>query len=193
MMKKTVYFTTTLLLVAVAICSCNRSKSATSSAPVSESTMSDDAPSDTTLFGVCGEGTMMNTLELVKDTGDTLHISLSEDVVKGGLMAGDRMAVTAHVIPDLKHKDTPLEMEADCVVNLTTLMGHWVSIDRSFELVDGGEIVTEGGNDRKQWLHWKMFNGKLLLDTDTFSVFELGADTLALENKNGIFTFKRKP
>lgn len=60
----------------------------------------DDQPAvqDSTIYGVCGEGTMMHTLELITDAGDTLTFALPDtedgtDPVVGGLLAGDRLAV----------------------------------------------------------------------------------------------------
>ncbi len=52
---------------------------------------------DSLLYGVCGIGTTMHTLQLVTDDGDTLMLDLQEaqdrDQVKGGIQPGDRMAV----------------------------------------------------------------------------------------------------
>ena len=53
---------------------------------------------DSTVYGVCGLGTAMNTLELITDNGDTVSCQLSaadsKGNVVGGLSVGDRMAVT---------------------------------------------------------------------------------------------------
>ena len=52
---------------------------------------------DSTLYGICGEATSMNMLQLITDTGDTLMLDISyakdKDQVFGGLQVGDRMAV----------------------------------------------------------------------------------------------------
>ena len=37
----------------------------------------------------------------------------------------------------------------------------------------------------------KILNGQLLLSQDTFDIYELGADSLYLENRSGIFAYKR--
>ena len=34
-------------------------------------------PTDKTIYGLCGEGTAMNTLQLLRDNGDTLVLSLT--------------------------------------------------------------------------------------------------------------------
>ena len=38
---------------------------------------------------------------------------------------------------------------------------------------------------------WKICNGQLVLSSDTFSIYELGADSLFLENERGIYAYKR--
>ena len=43
----------------------------------STSTM-DLVPRDQTIYGLCGNGTAMNTLELITDSGDTLTLSLTK-------------------------------------------------------------------------------------------------------------------
>lgn len=142
---------------------------------------------DTTLYGKCGEGSTMNVLELVTDKGDTLSLMLegmdSSADVQGGLLAGDRLAVLA-----CKGMDN--EMFAQKVINITTLMGKWTSIDRTFEIQEGGTVAGDN-REPKPYVDWKIFNGKLVLTADTFSVYALGPDSLLLENANGIYAFKR--
>lgn len=46
-------------------------------------------------------------------------------------------------------------------------------------------------NEQKPYTSWKIVNGKLVLSADTFSIYELGADSLYLENSVGIFAYKR--
>ena len=41
------------------------------------------------------------------------------------------------------------------------------------------------------WTAWKILNGKLLLNKDTFQIVGLGADSLYLENNKGVFAYKR--
>ena len=69
----------------------------TKQVPFDDGDSADIANADPTIYGVCGEGTAMNTLQLLTDTGDTLSIDLSEaqdkEQVLGGLQVGDRMAV----------------------------------------------------------------------------------------------------
>ena len=77
-------------------------------------------------------------------------------------------------------------------INLTSLLGNWCSLDRNFEIKEGGVVASNLQSERNAWTSWKMWNGKLILSKDTFDVESLGADTLALENKEGIFVFTRE-
>lgn len=94
---------------------------------------------DSTVYGVCGEGTSMHALELLTDEGDTLTYLVDADTeqeaVKGGLFTGDRMAVVGY-------KGAEGDMVATCAVNLTTLMGKWTSIDKNFEIQEGGLVES---------------------------------------------------
>ena len=142
---------------------------------------------DTTRYGVCGDGTTMHCLELVATNGDTLifNYNLSENqVVRGGLMVGDRLAVVSDT-------DEYGEQRATLIANLTSLLGRWTSIDKRFEVKEGGTIVSEVQAETNPWTSWKILNGQLLFDRDTFDIIELGADSLYLENANGIFVYKR--
>ena len=61
-----------------------------------DSVMEEEVIADSTIYGVCGDGTAMHTLELITDGGDTLSYAMmvEEDAdVQGGLLVGDRMAV----------------------------------------------------------------------------------------------------
>lgn len=149
---------------------------------------------DTTVYGVCGDGTSMHSLEIITDAGDTLvYTLLSQDAetevetpsdVQGGLMAGDKMAVTGHKTAD--------ELVADRVINVTSLLGHWTSIDKNFTIEEGGTVHSAVKAETNPWTSWKILNGSLLLNRDTFAIDGLSADSLYLENANGIFTFKRQ-
>lgn len=149
---------------------------------------------DTTVYGVCGEGTSMHSLEIITDAGDTLvYTLLSQNAetevetpsdVQGGLMAGDKMAVTGHKTAD--------ELVADRVINVTSLLGHWTSIDKNFTIEEGGTVRSAVKAETNPWTSWKILNGSLLLNRDTFCIECLSADSLYLENANGIFTFKRQ-
>ena len=155
----------------------------------SDSTLIDNAIVDTTVYGTCGEGTAMHSLELITDAGDTIQYIIGENEhgeqdVQGGLLVGDRMAVIEGVGLDG-------EKEAKKVINLTTLLGKWVSIDKNFDILEGGVVRSNIRAESKPWTSWKILNGHLLLNKDTFDINKLGNDSLYLENKQGIFAYKR--
>ena len=154
---------------------------------------------DSTVYGVCGSGTSMHSLELVTDAGDTLtYIILDAEAdmdggetkgvvsnVEGGFMVGDKMAVTG--------MDTVEgELVATRVINVTSLLGHWTSIDRNFVIEEGGTVHSEVKAETNPWTSWKILNGQLLLNRDTFDITSLSADSLYLENPKGIYTYKRQ-
>ena len=150
----------------------------------------DIVPRDHTIYGVCTDGTAMNTLEMVTDNGDTLLLSLTtaQEVGKvfGGLQVSDRVAVVAD----------NAKKEAKLVINLNTLMGDWVMpdpIDGSSEI---GIRIKEGGVaesiDQSVIVYrtWKIFNGELEIELmregggdeeeqNRYESLTLGPDTLA--------------
>lgn len=154
---------------------------------------------DSTVYGVCGEGISMHSLELITDTGDTLTYTILDaeadmdgmvtggglvSHVEGGLMAGDKVAVTGQKVDG--------ELIADKVINVTSLLGHWTSIDKNFEIEEGGTVRSSVKAESNPWTSWKILNGRLLLNRDTFNINSLGADSLYIENDKGIYTFKRQ-
>ena len=148
----------------------------------------EESKGDSTAYGVCGVNTAMHTLELVTVQGDTINYLFDVDdasAVKGGLLAGDRLAVVGY-------KNADGENEASLVLNLTTLMGKWRSIDKQFELMEDGTVLSAVKEEAHPWTSWKVFNGQLVLNKDTFTVNALGGDSLYLENTHGIFTFTRQ-
>lgn len=142
---------------------------------------------DSTIYGKCGENTAMHTLELIDDEGSVHNFMINLDDslsgVQGGLLNGDRLAVIAQV----EYGDT----FAVKVINLTTLQGKWASIDRNFEIREGGIVKSNVDAETKPWTNWRIHNGMLVLNKDVFDIIELGADSLYLENEDGIYGFKR--
>ncbi len=189
LMKKQLYFLCALALTATFTlngCKNNPQQKETATEKIDDS----QAEQDSTIYGVCGDGTMMHTLELITDAGDTLTFALpdtedgTDDPVVGGLLAGDRLAVV---------KGQPIDGEetAKKVINLTTLQGKWTSIDKNFEIMEGGEVKSNVEAEKDPWTSWKILNGRLLLNRDTFDIDNLGSDSLELENRAGIFLYKR--
>ena len=135
-----------------------------------------------------GEGTSMHNLELISDEGDTLSVFIDDeqpDIVLGGLLAGDRIALIGYKAQDG-------EMMAQKIINLTSLLGKWTSLDKNFDLLEGGEVKNNVKAETNPWTSWKILNGKLLLNKDTFAIDKLGSDSLMLENTQGIYVFKRQ-
>lgn len=143
---------------------------------------------DSTIYGICGEGTSMHNLQLISDGGDSLNVFIDEEnpsIIQGGLLAGDRMAL-------IVGKNQDAGYTAQKIINITSLLGKWTSIDKNFELIEGGEVKNNVKAETNPWTSWKILNGKLLLNKDTFEIDKLGPDSLYLENSVGIFTFKRQ-
>lgn len=144
---------------------------------------------DSSLYGVLGDGTTMNTLQLITDVGDTMELVLASvdsdiSVVYGGLLAGDRVAVLSHM--------TNGEHVADKVINITSLLGKWTSLDKSFEIREGGIVESSIKAETNPWTQWKLLNGNIVLNADTFQIDLIGPDSLCLENDNGIFAYRRQ-
>lgn len=159
---------------------------------------------DSAFYGVGGIGTSMHSLMLINDAGDTLVFevipegetaeldepdmigmaTMPTQVVGGMPNAGDRVSVVAVGDGD--------ERVAHSIVNLTSLQGHWQSIERDFEICEGGVVKQSNQSEKTPWTEWKMLNGQLLLGTDTFNIDVISPDSLLLENQKGIYAYTRK-
>ncbi|MDY6206507.1 MAG: lipocalin family protein [Prevotella sp.] len=150
-------------------------------------TNADTHTADTTIYGKCVAGAM-SSLEIVNASGDTIQFILETDRetsdVQGGIFEGDKMAIIGETING--------ELFAKKVINLTSLMGKWTSIDKNFDIKDDGVVESHISAESKPYTSWKILNGKLLLSTDTFEILNLGPDSLSLENNKGIFVYKRQ-
>ncbi len=159
---------------------------------------------DNTIYGICAEGTAMNTLQLITDNNDTLEISIvdakDKGMVLGGLQCGDRLAVMA--------KKGSYTYDAQEVINLNSLLGNWLMpnpIDGSdfvgLRLKDGG--IAESINQSSTFYKtWRIYNGKLVLtsqrdgggddeETDTFRIEKLGPDSLCIKSPEDKFEYSR--
>jgi len=158
---------------------------------------------DPTIYGICGEGTAMNTLQLITDMGDTLTLDISEaqenDQVFGGMQVGDRMAV----LPG------NTESEAKMVINQATLLGDWVMpnpLDGSDEV---GVSIKEGGiaesinQTNITYKTWRLSRGQLEImlvreggseedETYFYDIVKLGADSLVFKTKEETLEFSRQ-
>ncbi|MBP3511864.1 MAG: hypothetical protein J6K19_07510 [Prevotella sp.] len=199
-MKNKVLFT---VIAAAALTSACNNK-AQQEAPVSQAdTLETVEDKNATVFGMCGDGSAMNTLQLIADNGDTLVLGLEEahenNKVFGGYGCGDRMAV---VLNDDK-------TEAELVINETTLLGNWLMpnpFDGSsvvgISLKDGGvaESIDQSGLNYKSW---KIADGKLEIvsvreggseedETDIYEIRKLDADSLVFGNEDDVFEYGRQ-
>jgi hypothetical protein len=146
--------------IALTMTSCGNKQQQQQQYYESDSTYVSNINRDSTVYGICGQKSAMNSLELLTDMGDTLMLSLIEakdqKQVFGGYAVGDRMAVM------LKNDHV-----AKLVINLSTLLGNWVMpnpIDGSSEM---GIAIKEGGiaesieQSSVIYKTWRIFNGKL--------------------------------
>ena len=158
---------------------------------------------DSTLYGICGEATSMNVLQLITDTGDTLMLDISyakdKDQVFGGLQVGDRMAV----MPNYSMS------EASIVINQSALLGNWVMpnpIDGSDEV---GISIKEGGVaesiDQGSIIYrtWRLVKGHLEIvlvrdganDVEELNIYDLvklTADSLMYKDAEETFEYSRQ-
>ena len=157
---------------------------------------------DSTLYGACGEGSAMNSLQLITDNGDTLLLSTiaaqDNNRLFGGYEIGDRMAVIADAD----------KTKALTVINLNTLMGEWVMpnpLDGSsysgFNIKDGG-IMESINQSAVIYKTWQIENGRLTLvsvregggdftELESFDISYLTNDSLALRGSEEIFEYNR--
>ena len=130
-MKKTITRLSSLSVVALMLFAACDSRHAAQPADSDADTTITEAIADSSVYGIVGE--------VITDVGDTLEFVLADadtDVptVLGGLLAGDRVAVVSHTADG--------EQVADKVVNITSLLGKWTSIDKSFEIREGGIVES---------------------------------------------------
>lgn len=154
------------------------------------------------IYGTCGDGSAMNTLQLITDAGDTLNLAIrnSQDSVRvlGGYDSGDRMAV-------LVGSDKKTIVLA---INETTFLGDWWQpnpIDGTaymgIRFKDGGtaESLDQNGIVYKSW---KIVNGKLYLtcyreggveedETTEYTITKLDGDSLVFGAGDDIFEYGR--
>jgi len=198
-MKKLAFFSIMTCAV-LAIASCGGK---TEKVPFDSGDSAEVANADPTIYGICGEGTAMNTLQLITDMGDTLSIDISDaqesGQVFGGMAVGDRMAV-------LPAGDNTT---AKMVINQATLMGNWVMpnpLDGSDEV---GIRIKEGGiaesieQSTIIYKTWRLTRGKLEIvlvreggseedEIYLYDIVKLGADSLVYKDAEETFEYSRQ-
>ncbi len=184
-MKKTILGLLTVGLVAFLIAGCKKPKVETNLPTVN---IENVAETDSTIYGECVDAAM-NSVTLLTSDGDTIDFVYEstddgQADVQGGMFTGDRVAIIG-----IKGNE---ENVAQKVVNITSLMGRWASLDKNFEIKDGGVVESNVSAESNPYTSWKIYNGKLILSKDTFDILNLGPDSLYLENDKGIFAYKRQ-
>ena len=195
-----------LVVIAVVACAvlmmggCGNS---TKQVPFDNGDSSEIVNADPTIYGICVEGTAMNTLQLVTDMGDTMSIDISaaqeEGKVFGGMQVGDRMAV----LPGTKKRT------ASMVIDQASLLGNWVMpnpLDGSDEV---GIRIKEGGiaesieQSNITYKTWRLSRGKLEIvlvreggseeeETYIYDLVKLGPDSLIYKDAEETFEYSRQ-
>lgn len=177
-----------IAFVVVCIAACKSDKEKNVINVLTEDSLADTVMNDSTVYGRYIEGGM-STMTIENEMGDTLTFLLEDDSrsskVHGGLYEGDKIAVIAD-------KTTDGELFASIVINVTSLIGKWTNIAKNFEIEDGGTVRSSLQSESNPYTSWKIYNGKLLLNADTFDIYRLSPDSLSIENANGIFDYKRQ-
>lgn len=176
-------FMATLMAVAC-FCSCKDNNPKVAMPEVVEDTV---VAVDNSVYGICGDGTSMNSLQLVTAKGDTSVFMLDDGNhhadVQGGLNAGDSMAVVTAADGD----GVALPSK---VVNISSLMGKWGTLERHFALKADG-TVESNVKEPRPYTHWQLFNGRLVLSQDTFAIAQLGPDSLYLRHGDDTIGYRR--
>ena len=150
-----------------------------------------DVPDIIDAVGTIGDGTSMNVLELITDEGDTLNIEMSNGTVVGGIVVGERVAVTYHTQNGMSRAMTS--------VNMSALQHLWAQPaddghKQCIELNEGGRMSTYDMSI--EYDAWALKDGKLLLyspkkiaseqaeQADTFDIMQLTDESLVLMHGN---------
>lgn len=157
---------------------------------------------DSTIFGICMDGSAMHTLQLLSDNGDTLVLDLNtaqeREKVFGGYRVGDRMAVLVNQENNV----------ASMVINLNTLLGEWVMINPMDGNSEIGMCVRDGGilesinQSSITYQTWRLSNGKLELvgvrdfdgnyeETEVYDFKFLTKDSLIIGNTDETLEYTR--
>ncbi len=174
--------------MALAIVGCKpSSQKADQNADSADSTVTSNVNSepDSTMYGTYVDGGM-SAFDMKCDDDSTRSFIIENDsnVVFGGFAQGDQMAVNYT-------KNGLGEYIVTKVIDLTTLQATWTSLDKNFEIKKGGEVQSHQQGETQPWTSWRIFNGHLILNKDTFDIDRLDGDSLFLENKEGIFEYAR--
>lgn len=149
-------------------------------------------------IGTVGDGSSMNTLELILESGDSVLIDCSASDILGGANVGDRLAITYSTKGDYYTMLT--------CVNMTSLQHLWTQkgsdgSEQSLEIDENGRAITYDMNI--EYNGWSLKDGQLLLYSpkqraseqgavaDTFDIMELTDERLVLMHGNLATEFER--
>lgn len=158
---------------------------------------------DPTIYGICGDGSAMDTLQIVTDLGDTILLDIAyaneNKQVFGGIQAGDRMAV----VPNSKNT------EALIVINQAALLGNWVmpnpldgSDEVGFRIKEGG--ILEGIEQSSlAYKTWRLVRGKLEIisvregageeeEVSLYDLVKLAPDSLIIKDSEDTYEYGRQ-
>ena len=185
-MKKSGFLSIILGLLVLSFWGCKENKSTRDEAKVIGGIMEENVL-DTTIYGRCLDGAM-SSLIILSEAGDTMEFVLEtmDDMadVQGGVFIGDKMAIISEEVDG--------ELFAKKVINVTSLLGKWRSLDRDFDIKDNGVVESHLTTESHPYTSWSILNGQLILSSDTFDILSLGHDSLSLENRKGIYVYKRQ-
>ena len=184
-----------VIMAGLVIGSCGGKKQQQVSTETDSVSTSELVPRDRTIYGICTDGTAMNTLEMITDSGDTLRINLEKASENGKVFGGLQVADRVAVVTENNNQDAVI------VINLNTLLGDWVMPDPLDGSDEIGIRIKEGGVaesiDQSVIVYrtWKIFNGDLEIllvregggdeeEENRYEILALGADTLAYRTLN---------
>jgi hypothetical protein len=164
------------------------------------------AVTDSTMYGILGEGTGMSCVELITDKGDTLNlVKDNEETGQSAIMAGDVEYGNRYAFTMNKQHESLVTL-----LNLTQLCHAWVqpipgqSGKQGFELQMDGQKASSINMATLTYSSWKIFNGKLILNSksqgngaafdvsDTLTVQTLTDDSLIIRRGDMLDRYARR-
>lgn len=157
---------------------------------------------DSTLYGMCRQGTDTKTLKFVSDMGEFYSLDMTSarrvGQVFGEVHVGDRLAVV------LNGDSTAVTR----CVNISTLMGDWVQIsafDGSSEIgmrikeggivegIDQSDIIYQTWRVYNSYieLHWQREGGGQEEEMGVYTLLHLSPDSLSYRDAEDIYEYTR--
>ncbi|MBR1621409.1 MAG: hypothetical protein IJ669_04755 [Prevotella sp.] len=176
-----------VVLIIALFASCNNTDKKTMNSGILNDSIDNEETLDSTIYGKCVDAAMSSII-IEDEAGDTITFMLETSdksaEIHGGILVGDKMAIISENVEG--------ENFAKLVINTTSLLGKWTSIAKNFDIEEAGIVHSHVKAESNPYTTWKIHNGQLILNKDTFSIRLLGPDSLLIENKEGIFDYKRQ-